>query len=65
MKLQWRGKFYKDLLWRCATASTVPYFDKAMDELKRVNDKAYEYLKKIPPQHWSRSYLMVSVGNIV
>ncbi|GJZ44113.1 mutator type transposase [Tanacetum coccineum] len=42
---------------KCATSTTVLYFDKAMDELRRrVNEKAYDYLKKIPPQHWSRAY---------
>ncbi|GJY76945.1 hypothetical protein Tco_0482061 [Tanacetum coccineum] len=23
MKLSWRGKFYKEMLWKCATASTI------------------------------------------
>lgn len=56
MKQQWKGKLYKQLLWRAATASTVPYFAKAMDTLRKENEKAYEYLKSIPPQHWSRSH---------
>nr|GEW43256.1 hypothetical protein [Tanacetum cinerariifolium] len=36
MKLQWRGKQFKDLLWRCATATTVSYFNKNMEELKGI-----------------------------
>ncbi|GJU82752.1 mutator type transposase [Tanacetum coccineum] len=54
MKL--RGQLYKELLWKSATSTTVSYFDKAMDELKRLNKKAYDYLRKIPPQHWSRAH---------
>ncbi|GJT84440.1 transposase, MuDR [Tanacetum coccineum] len=34
MKLQWRGQQFKDLLWRCATATTVSYFNKNIEELK-------------------------------
>nr|GEW96096.1 transposase, mutator type [Tanacetum cinerariifolium] len=34
MKLQWRGQQFKDLLWKCATATTVFYFNKNMEELK-------------------------------
>lgn len=56
MKLKWSGKAFKDLLWKCATATTVPHFTRAMDELKEFNKEAYEWLCKIPPQHWSRSH---------
>nr|GEW38609.1 hypothetical protein [Tanacetum cinerariifolium] len=34
MKLQWRGQQFKDLLWKCATATTVSYFKKNIEELK-------------------------------
>ncbi|PWA66436.1 transposase, mutator type [Artemisia annua] len=56
MKLQWKGELFKELIWKCASATTIPYFDKAMDELRKADEKAYEWLKKIPPQHWSRSH---------
>ncbi|GJT53549.1 mutator type transposase [Tanacetum coccineum] len=46
MNLQWKGRVFKDLLWRDATSTTTVYFDKAMDELKAYNIKAYEWLKK-------------------
>nr|GEY50068.1 transposase, mutator type [Tanacetum cinerariifolium] len=48
MKLSWRGQLYKEMLWRCATSH--------MEKLKDFNKDAYEWLKKIPPQHWSRSH---------
>lgn len=56
MKLSWRGTMYKELLWRCATATTVQVFDKRMEALKKENNEAYEWLKAIPPQHWARSH---------
>ncbi|GKA30832.1 hypothetical protein Tco_0717137, partial [Tanacetum coccineum] len=43
MNLQWKGGVFKDLLWRDATSTTTVYFDKAMDELKAYNIKAYEW----------------------
>ncbi|CAI9291532.1 unnamed protein product [Lactuca saligna] len=54
MRKQWRGKPFEDLLWTCATATHVQQFNKAMEELKKLNKDCYEWLKKIPPQHWSR-----------
>ncbi|KAI3747159.1 hypothetical protein L6452_09607 [Arctium lappa] len=56
MKQQWKGKAYKDLIWKCATTTTVPQFQTAMDELKNFNQDCYAWLNQIPPQHWSRSH---------
>ncbi|GJT38191.1 mutator type transposase [Tanacetum coccineum] len=56
MKTKWNGQAYKELLWRCASATTVPYFDRAMEELKQFNKEAFEWLAKIPPHTWSRSH---------
>lgn len=56
MKLRWSGTTYKDLLWKCATALTVPHFQIAMDQLKAFNKDCYDWLAKIPPKHWARSH---------
>nr|GEY21833.1 hypothetical protein [Tanacetum cinerariifolium] len=40
--LQWRGKIFKELLWRCATATIVSHFDRFMKELKSVNKDVYD-----------------------
>nr|GEW64117.1 hypothetical protein [Tanacetum cinerariifolium] len=56
MKLQWKGQQFKDLLWKCATATTVSYFNRNMKELKCANKELYDWLKLIPAQHWARSY---------
>ncbi|KAI3792815.1 hypothetical protein L2E82_06706 [Cichorium intybus] len=54
MKLRWRGKEFKDLLWKCATTCNVQEFRKSMQELKNLNKDTFEWLNKIPAQHWAR-----------
>ena len=56
MKLQWKGRAYKEHLWKCATASTIVQFQKAMADFKKFNQPAHDWLSKIPPIHWSRSH---------
>ncbi|KAK9061280.1 hypothetical protein SSX86_018460 [Deinandra increscens subsp. villosa] len=51
-----KGKEYKDMLWKAATSTTVVHFKRAMDVLKEFNTDAHEWLSKIPPEHWSRSH---------
>ncbi|GKE29794.1 mutator type transposase [Tanacetum coccineum] len=59
MKLQWRGKLFKELLWRCATATNVTHFNRVMEEVKQANKEVYDWLKDIPPQHWARSHFSI------
>ncbi|GJU77103.1 heat stress transcription factor B-4-like protein [Tanacetum coccineum] len=54
----WCGQAYKDLLCRSASATSVKEFEKCMLELKKMNPKTYEWLNKIPPEHWARSYFL-------
>ena len=56
MKQCWRGKQYKDLLWRCAAATTTQELKRAMDQLKAVSDEAFAWLNQIPLKHWSRAH---------
>ena len=65
MKLQWKGRAFKDHLWRCATASTVVQFEKAMDALKTFCQVAHAWLSQIPPIHWSRSHFLCKSSNYV
>nr|GEU29367.1 hypothetical protein [Tanacetum cinerariifolium] len=51
-----RGGDFKEMLWKCATSTTVVKFEKHMQELKDYNKKAYEWLNKIAHEHWSRAY---------
>ncbi|GJX08639.1 mutator type transposase [Tanacetum coccineum] len=56
MNITWKGGDYKEMLWKCATSTTVVRFKKSMAELKNYNKKTHERLSKIPPEHWSRAY---------
>ncbi|XP_021985304.1 uncharacterized protein LOC110881320 [Helianthus annuus] len=56
MKVSFKGDLYKDMLWKCAAATTIPEFTLAMDELKAFNKKAHLWLSKIPPLHWTRAH---------
>ncbi|KAI3778357.1 hypothetical protein L2E82_07596 [Cichorium intybus] len=56
MKLHWKGKPLKEHLWKCARATTIPEFNRAMSEFNKYNKEAYTWLKSIPAEHWSRSH---------
>ncbi|XP_023757288.1 uncharacterized protein LOC111905781 [Lactuca sativa] len=56
MKRQWKDKELKDLVWACATATTVRHFEKALEELKKFKVEAHDWLIQIPPAHWARSH---------
>nr|XP_043623534.1 uncharacterized protein LOC122595263 [Erigeron canadensis] len=65
MKLYWRGKAYKYILWRCAVATTVQQFENHMQEMKNLNVDAFNWLSKIPPKHWARSHFSVLNKDLV
>ena len=46
----------KDALWRCAAATTVREFERCMQYIRDLDEKAYEYLAKIAPAQWTRSH---------
>lgn len=56
MKKTWKLKEYKDHLWNCASATTIPEFEQCMTEFSHYDKQACEWLRKIPPQHWARSH---------
>ncbi|KAK1425488.1 hypothetical protein QVD17_20840 [Tagetes erecta] len=53
---KWRGHMFKDLLWKCASATTVPQFEHHMETIRKQDVGLYNWLKEIPPRHWSRSH---------
>ncbi|KAJ9535356.1 hypothetical protein OSB04_un001534 [Centaurea solstitialis] len=67
LKQRHKGKAFKDHLWKCAAASTVQMYNKAMDELKSFNESAHSWLKQIPlntgPKLTSL-YLMKKIVNV-
>ncbi|GJV65474.1 hypothetical protein Tco_1476302 [Tanacetum coccineum] len=39
-----------------ARATTFQHFQKAMENMKKFNEEAFNWLNQIPPQHWSKSH---------
>ena len=56
MRRFWSDTEYRNLLWGSATTTTTPHFDNAMELFRQFDVKAYEWLKKIPPEQWSLSH---------
>nr|GEV12991.1 hypothetical protein [Tanacetum cinerariifolium] len=55
------GRIFKDLLWKCTTASTVVQSNRVMEEIKLVDPKAHDWLQKIPPSSWSRRWEVIGM----
>ncbi|XP_012477480.1 uncharacterized protein LOC105793095 [Gossypium raimondii] len=54
-----RTKELKDSLWKASRASTPKDFEDVIDELKKTNKHAYDWLKEKNPTHWSRSHFSI------
>ncbi|XP_077251785.1 uncharacterized protein LOC143891010 [Tasmannia lanceolata] len=54
-KAKFKRKLLKDTMWSAAYATTPIEFQKKMEEMEKLDKKAYAYLKKINPTLWSRS----------
>ena len=48
-KVDHKGLELKDALWRCAAATTVREFERCMQYIRDLDEKAYEYLANIAP----------------
>jgi len=51
-----RGVALKELLWKAASSYTKVDFRFQMEEIKKVNPDAFDYLDKIDPSRWSRAW---------
>ncbi|CAL8095357.1 unnamed protein product [Prunus armeniaca] len=56
--LLFKAKSLRDKFWEASYATTVPYFTRAMEDLKKLSNDAYEWLTSPdkPPRHWSKSH---------
>ena len=48
-KINHKGLELKDALWRCATATIVKEFQRCMQYIRDLDEKAYKYLANIAP----------------
>ncbi|XP_076930983.1 uncharacterized protein LOC143595986 [Bidens hawaiensis] len=56
LRQTWMGDLYKGLFYRAALATSVPYFNMAMEEIKKTNLDMFLWLSEIPAARWSRSH---------
>ncbi|XP_076912923.1 uncharacterized protein LOC143571364 [Bidens hawaiensis] len=56
LRQTWRGDLYKGLFYRAASTTSVPYFNMAMEEIKKTNLDMFFWLSEIPAARWSRSH---------
>ncbi|KAM0034025.1 putative Zinc finger, SWIM-type [Helianthus debilis subsp. tardiflorus] len=56
MKSKWKGELYKNLLWKCASSTIVPYFEQETKEVLATDQGLYQWLREIPTVHWCRAY---------
>ncbi|XP_075665367.1 uncharacterized protein LOC142635032 [Castanea sativa] len=54
-KVDHKGLELMDALWRCVATTTVREFERCMQYIKDLDEKAYEYLANIAPAQWERS----------
>ncbi|XP_062013810.1 uncharacterized protein LOC133730190 [Rosa rugosa] len=57
------GKVMKDQMWACAKATTLPYFQKEMNEMKSLDDDAYKWMTapERPAIHWCQAFFNTDV----
>ncbi|XP_060963924.1 uncharacterized protein LOC133033253 isoform X2 [Cannabis sativa] len=55
-KKEHSGLLLKQMLWACARATTPVDFTRKMNELREMNEPAYQWLLKKDPKEWSRSH---------
>jgi len=59
-RLHHKGLELKKLVWKAAMATRVCDFNLVMEDLKAVNQKAYDWLSQRPPVQWSKSHFRTS-----
>ncbi|XP_012857918.1 PREDICTED: uncharacterized protein LOC105977175 [Erythranthe guttata] len=50
------GMAIKSALWAAAKATRIEEFKRRMEELRAIDEAAYNWLVKKPPQNWTRSH---------
>ncbi|CAL9014767.1 unnamed protein product [Prunus brigantina] len=50
------GLALKHILWAAARATTVPWWEAEMENMKNEDEEAWKWLKKRPARNWSRSH---------
>ncbi|XP_016192168.1 uncharacterized protein LOC107633047 [Arachis ipaensis] len=63
---RWSSTELKDMVWECARSRTTVEFNRNMNRVKLINQKAWEYLEKWPKDAWTKAHFseLPKVDNI-
>ncbi|XP_076904681.1 uncharacterized protein LOC143560223 [Bidens hawaiensis] len=56
MRKQWRGDVFKNMFLKAAGATSIPYYLKAMEEIKEADATLYDWLNQILAKSWSKAH---------
>ncbi|KAL8462897.1 hypothetical protein ACS0TY_033778 [Phlomoides rotata] len=51
-----RGQAFKQIMWRATNSTTEGEFLVRMEEMKVLNERAWEWFQNKPPNQWSKAY---------
>ncbi|KAL8469788.1 hypothetical protein ACS0TY_032591 [Phlomoides rotata] len=51
-----RGQAFKQIMWRATNSTTEGEFLVRMEEMKVLNEQAWEWFQNKPPNQWSKAY---------
>ncbi|CAN0893143.1 hypothetical protein LINGRAHAP2_LOCUS17978 [Linum grandiflorum] len=61
----WRKKFkcnkWQKMFWKCAKATTEPFFNRKKEKLVAANPEAAEAMVAVDPKHWSRAFFSTDI----
>ncbi|KAK3188373.1 hypothetical protein Dsin_027934 [Dipteronia sinensis] len=58
-KKKFKDNIIMGKMWKAVRSTTVDDFQICMAEIKKLNEKAWEWLNEISPSQWSKSYFSV------
>ncbi|XP_076935791.1 uncharacterized protein LOC143602638 [Bidens hawaiensis] len=50
LRTLFKGKLYRDALWKMAIYTTPTHYEREMNNLKKLNKRAYLWVSKMPPE---------------
>jgi transposase-like protein len=51
-----KGENLKNQLWACARSTTIVRWNENMEKMRLPDQKAFEWLEKMPPNTWVRAF---------
>ena len=53
---KFKGEVLKNQLWSCARSSSVQQWNMNMEKMKALDEAAFKWLEKMPPNTWVRAF---------